>query len=72
MKKLREGNDMAEVTSDRFCVICENIVPREETGVPIKVSPSSTVLLHDGCAKKAYMAYKSEMARREKEERDEI
>lgn len=42
---------MAEVTDDRFCPICENIVPREIEGVFVKISPARKILLHPGCAK---------------------
>ena len=41
---------MAEVTGDRFCPICENIVPREFEGVSVKISPARKILLHIGCA----------------------
>lgn len=41
---------MAEVTEDRFCPICEQIVPREQDGIPVKISPSRKILLHEGCA----------------------
>jgi len=43
---------MGEVTDDRFCPICEQIVPREQEGVLVKISPARTILLHDGCAKR--------------------
>ena len=49
---------MAEVNDSRFCSICEQIVPREQQGVKIKVSPSRTILLHEGCGKIVYDAEK--------------
>ena len=41
---------MGEVTGERFCPLCEQIVPREVEGVFIRISPARSVLLHEGCA----------------------
>lgn len=43
---------MSEITLDRFCPICENIVPRDQKGLSVKISPNRFVLLHEGCARK--------------------
>ena len=58
---------MAEVNDSRFCPICSQIVPREQQGVKIKVSPSRTILLHEGCGKIVYDAYEAEMTDKESE-----
>ena len=50
---------MSNVTSDRFCPICEEIVPIETLGVMVKIFPSRTVCLHPGCAKKVSDAHQS-------------
>ena len=47
---------MAEVTEERFCPLCENIVPREQKGILVVISPARRVLLHEGCAEKVYVA----------------
>ena len=50
---------MSNVTADRFCPICEEIVPIETQGVMVKIFPSRTVCLHPGCAKKVSDAYRA-------------
>ena len=47
---------MGEVTDERFCPICEQIVPREVGGVPIKISPARKILIHEGCGIKVHEA----------------
>jgi len=51
---------MGEVTEDRFCPICEQIVPREVLGIRIKVSPSRTFIIHEGCGRLVSSAYDAE------------
>jgi len=58
---------MSNVDDSRFCPVCENIVPREEKGVLVKISPARKVLLHNGCAMRVYEAYKVHL-----EESDEV
>ena len=62
---------MSEVTEDRFCPICENIVPREQEGVLVKVSPSRTILLHEGCGLKVYDKMRQGSLREEEDESTE-
>ena len=52
---------MGKVTDDRFCPICEQIVPREQKGIPVKISPARTILLHEGCAAKVSASYNKEI-----------
>ena len=62
---------MSEVTEDRFCVICEQIVPREQKGVSVKISPSRTILLHEGCGLKVYDKMRHDSLREEEDESTE-
>ena len=48
---------MSEVNDSRFCPVCENIVPREEKGISVEISPARKVLLHYGCAAKVCRVY---------------
>jgi hypothetical protein len=52
---------MSEVTSERFCPICEQIVPRDQKGIRVVISPARKIMLHEGCAEKVKNAYLFEM-----------
>jgi hypothetical protein len=52
---------MSKITSDRFCPICEQIVPRDQKGLVVYISPARKILLHEGCAEKVKNAYLFEM-----------
>ena len=47
---------MSEITLSRFCPICEQIVPRDQNGISIKIAPNRFVLLHEGCVQKILVA----------------
>ena len=64
---------MSEVNDSRFCPVCENIVPREEKGVLVKISPARTVLLHGGCASKIVAVVAKEVTEQKRaEDNDEV
>jgi hypothetical protein len=48
---------MSQVTEERFCPVCSQIVPIEIDGISVKISPSRKILLHSGCAEKIVKAY---------------
>ncbi len=49
---------MSEVTSERFCLLCSQMVSREEKGVLVKKSfPEKPIILHEGCARRVYEAF---------------
>ena len=47
---------MSNVDQERWCPLCENIVPREVPGVAVKISHTRKLILHEGCAKAVYNA----------------
>jgi len=48
---------MGDVTQDRFCPFCEQIVPSDQVGVLVGKKPNPVKLLHEGCAKLIHDAY---------------
>ena len=48
---------MSNVTQERQCPFCEQIVPREQMGVLVGKFPGPVKLLHDGCAALICAAY---------------
>jgi hypothetical protein len=58
---------MSNVTQERQCPFCEQIVPREQKGVFVRKFPNPVKLFHDGCASLIYAAYSDKHFRMEAE-----